>query len=125
MENSFNPAHRGFATNAYETIRDLKWSQPEKAIARKAFDNAYSRECSVILEKLKKMIANASGPPDIWKIHDYLSVQRRETDNKYDYRYSVLLQVFARLLNENWITEADLQGLREDKIEIIKKFASL
>jgi hypothetical protein len=32
----------------------------------------------------------------------------------------VLLFVFARLLHEGWIVETDLQGLAEDKIEVIR-----
>jgi len=29
------------------------------------------------------------------------------TDEKYDYRYSVLLFVFARLLKEKWLKDTD------------------
>jgi len=61
----------------------------------------------------------ASEPEDIWLIHDLLTKERRLTDEKYDYRYSVLLFVFARLLKEGWIAETDLQGLADDKIEAI------
>jgi len=62
----------------------------------------------------------ASEPEDLWRIHDFLTKERRRTDEKYDYRYSVLLFVFARLLHEGWIVETDLQGLAEDKIEVIR-----
>ncbi len=46
-------------------------------------------------------------------------------DETYDYRYSVLLEVFSRLVRDGWLTDADLLGLREDKIERIKRWASL
>ena len=41
-------------------------------------------------------------------------------DAKYDYRYSVIIFVFARPLRQGWITEKDLEGLHEEKIEKIK-----
>lgn len=42
----------------------------------------------------------------------------------YDYRYSVLVTVFAGLLREGWITEEDLKGLAAEKIEKIKAISS-
>lgn len=105
-------------------LRDLSWSPSEKKAARKAFESAYERECRAISAKLKSMMADDSDPRYLWRIHDYLSKQRRETDEKYDYRYSVLIYVFARLLNEGWLTEADLTELQQDKIEKIKNLAN-
>ena len=104
---------------------EVTWSATEKKIARKAFNQAYRRQCETILAQLKKMIARAAEPADIWKVHDYLSIQRKRTDQKYDYRYSVLLQVFARLLREGWLTEADLDGLQDDKIDRIRLWSQL
>lgn len=104
---------------------NLQWSKAEKQAARRAFDAAYERECRAIRAKLEQMLEGGSDIRQIWRIHDYLSEQRRETDRKYDYRYSVLIWVFARLLREGWITEADFSGLREDKIQRIKGLASL
>jgi hypothetical protein len=51
--------------------------------------------------------------------------QRDPTDEECDYRYSVLPFVFARLLKEGWLAEADLEGLRDDKIESIRRLAEL
>jgi hypothetical protein len=55
----------------------------------------------------------------VWRIHDYLSEKRVETDHKYDYRYSVLISVFGRLLAEGYLQKEDLEGLREDKMQQI------
>jgi len=104
----------GFSTE------EIRWSAAEKKIARRAFDEAYKRQCAAILAKAKKMLATASVSSDLWKVHDYLSVQRRTTDKIYDYRYSALLTVFARLLDEKWLNIADLSGLEESKIEKIR-----
>lgn len=105
----------GFSTD------EVRWSAAEKKIARRAFAEAYQRQCAAILAKAKKMLATASTPTELWKIHDYLSVQRRATDKTYDYRYSVLFNVFARLLKEKWLNLADLAGLEESKIEKIQE----
>jgi len=67
------------------------------------------------------MLATTSVSSDLWKIHDYLSVQRHTTDRTYDYRYSVLFNVFARLLKQKWLNIADLAGLEESKIERIQE----
>lgn len=47
----------------------------------------------------------------------------KETDGKYDYRYSQLMQVFGRLLYEKRLREEELRGLREDKLKPIRSFA--
>ena len=104
-------------------MNDLQWSKAEKQAARKAFDAAYERECRAIRAKVEQMLENKSDLRQIWRIHDYLSKQRHETDQKYDYRYSRLLWVFATLLGEGWMTEADLSGLGEDKTQKIKFLA--
>jgi Photoprotection regulator fluorescence recovery protein len=100
---------------------EVCWSAAEKKIARRAFDKAYQPQCAGILAKARKMLATASVSSDLWKIHDYLSVQRHTTDRTYDYRYSVLFNVFARLLREKWLNIADLAGLEENKIERIQE----
>ena len=105
-------------------MTNIKWSKTEKIVARRVFEAAYQKECAAIAAKLKEMIAAATEPGDLWQIHDYLTKQRDQTDKKYDYRYSVLIFVFAMLLKEGWLNEADLQGLQEDKIEKIKYLAN-
>jgi len=46
-------------------------------------------------------------------------------DHKYDYRYSVLLSVFSRLLAEGWLSVDDIMGLSEEKQERIKTVAEM
>lgn len=101
-------------------MKDMQWSHTEKTIARKAFDASYVKECATIIVELRKMTSEAGMPDDIWKIHEYLDRKKRNIENKYDYRYAVLIFVFAGLLKEGWITETDLTGLSEDKITKIK-----
>jgi hypothetical protein len=101
------------------------WSAVEKKTARRAFDLAYQRKCGDIAATVKKMAARSSSPSGLWQIHDYLSEQRKTTDLTFDYRYSVLLSLFGHLLREGLLTQADLAGLQEDKIEKINRWASL
>jgi len=103
---------------------EMTWTGGEKKAARRAFDKAYEAQCAAITAEAKRMIAIAGTPAEIWRVHDYLSERRKTVDRIYDYRYSVLHLVFARLLREGWLTEADLAGLHREKIDRIKLDAS-
>ena len=43
----------------------------------------------------------------------------------YDYRYSVLLWVFARLIRDEWLNIDELEGLSEDKLSRINNLLDL
>jgi Photoprotection regulator fluorescence recovery protein len=101
------------------------WSKTEKIIARAAFDKASEREHGAILREVHSMLNAAKDPYVVWAIHDYLSERRREIDQKYDYRYSVLILIFARLVREGWLKEEELAGLGEDKLEDIRRILGL
>jgi glycyl-tRNA synthetase beta subunit len=106
-------------------MNDIKWSKKEKSIARAAFEKAYEKECNLIIEKLKVKSLKLSDSKDIWELHDYLSEIRKEIDEKYDYRYSVMIMVFAILLKQQWLKIDDIEGLSEDKIDKIKTLANI
>lgn len=98
------------------------WSKKEKAIARQAFDKAYERELDSLMHEVKERANAIKAPEDIWLLHDFLKEKRREINEKYDYRYSQLIFVFGRLLNEGWLGIDDFEGLDEGKITKIKFF---
>lgn len=106
-------------------MRDLKWSESEKKIARRVFEAALQRELASILARFKELAANASTPEQMWAVRDYLTMQQREIDSKYDYKYSQLIVVFGRLLRENRIEERELSGIAEDKLDLIMRIATL
>ncbi|HMV59452.1 MAG TPA: hypothetical protein PLT48_16305 [Nitrospira sp.] len=106
-------------------MQDIRWSTSEKKIARTVFEAALSRELGEALAELKSRAASAVNPEDMWSIREYLERVQREIDEKYDYRYSQLLAVFGRLLWEGRITEAELSGLSEEKLDYVRRFASL
>jgi len=103
--------------------RNFNWSPQEKKISRVAFDKAYQVEMNKIKNELERMLSNLDDLQKIWSIHNYLTKKRNELDKKFDYRYSVLIIVFGRLLSEGVITEKDLKGLSEDKLEAIKNLS--
>jgi len=105
-------------------MADLHWSHAEKAVARTAFDAALSRELAAIRKEVEAMLQRSTAPTEIWQLHDFLSEKRGEVDRKYDYRYSVLISVFGRLLHEAWVSEADLAGLSSEKLQLIQRSAA-
>ena len=109
--------------NIFTMIRSLKWSSAEKAIARKAFEQALQQELEAIIRQAKKMAARIEQPSDLWELERYLIERRKEIDRQYDYRYSVLLIVFADLIQKGRLREQDLQGLSEEKLRHIRQMA--
>jgi hypothetical protein len=98
---------------------DLNWSPTEKKIARKAFDAALERALAKAMAEFKTKANAASTPAQMWEIEDYLRRQRREIDETFDYRYSQLPLVFARLIRMGHLNEDMLGGLSEEKRGII------
>jgi hypothetical protein len=109
----------------WEFAKGPTWTASEKKTARRAFDGAFERHCATIAEEARRMMGSLAAQSKIWRVHDYLSEQRRIVDRIYDYRYSRLLDVFSRLVRDGWLTEADLAGLQEEKVARIKLDAGL
>jgi hypothetical protein len=105
-------------------MRDLKWSPSEKIIARKAFDQALTAELRDVVQRAKQIAAAVEEPSELWELETWLRQCRLEIDRKYDYRYSVLPMVFGTLLKQGRISEKDLHGLQEEKIDLIVGIAS-
>ena len=62
-------------------------------------------------------------PDDLWELEVFLSEKRQEIEQKYDYRSSALIFVFARLIAEGWLNIEDLNGIHEEKTNQIKQLA--
>jgi hypothetical protein len=105
--------------------REFSWLPSEKKAARADFEGAFKRECEAIRHEVEVRLKRSKDPSEIWRVHDYLTAKRDEMDRKYDYRYSILIGVFGRLLRKGWIAERDLSALRGDKVEAIKFMASI
>ena len=101
-------------------MQNETWSSGEKTIARRAYDAARSREYAALTDEVRRRAKGIADPEHIWELHDFLSSCRKEIDEKYDYRYSKLVFVFARLINEGWLAETELAGLSEEKLAMIR-----
>jgi hypothetical protein len=77
------------------------------------------------VRQAKERATRLQGPDELWEMEHWLTQRRQEIDAKYDFRYSVLPLVFANLLRDGRISEDDLRGLGEDKLEVTRVAASL
>jgi hypothetical protein len=102
---------------------NVEWSKPEKTVARRAFRAAHDRECRAIADNVRKMAAEINDSTGLWQLSEFLTKKRSEMEEKYDYRYSILLSVFARLTFEGWARREDLAGLSEEKLQEISRIA--
>ena len=106
-------------------MRDLTWSDGEKKLARRVFESALQAELAEVVADFKTRAAAAKAPDDIWELEGYLRDKRLGIDRKYDYRYSQLLSVFAHLVRERRVHEAQLAGLSEEKLSAIRRMADI
>jgi hypothetical protein len=112
------------AIRRYSThLRDMKWTPAEKAIARKAYESALQQELAAVIRETKEIAANIKQVSDVWDLEHHLTQLRQEIDRQYDYRYSVLLEVFGNLIRKGRIREEDLRGLGDDKLDYIQAYA--
>jgi Photoprotection regulator fluorescence recovery protein len=107
------------------SINDEEWSKQEKQIARSAFDLAYARETAALIKLVTDKSSVVTQIDEVWVLHDFLSAKRHDIDGKYDYRYSVLIIVFSRLVNEGWLSLNDLEGLATDKLAKVAALARM
>ena len=110
--------------DSYPYQNEPIWSRSEKIVARAAFDAALKRELQEVMQEAKEKANQVNEPADLWALEHYLTQRRKEIDRKYEYKYSQLTHVFGRLLHEQRLTEEELRGLREDKLKLIRSFAT-
>jgi hypothetical protein len=101
------------------------WSKSERAIARKIFDAALKRELHQVMQETKQKASQIKEARDLWALERHLTDRRKHIDRKYDFRASRLTRVFGTLLCEGRVTEEELHGLQEDKLEAIRSCAEM
>ena len=106
-------------------MHDFNWSPGEKQVARKAFEKALQNEKDALILTIKERAAKIVDMNDVWDLHRWIGMRGKEIDEKYDYRYSQLPLVFARLMRERDLVWEDLSGFGEDKMEAIRQIAAL
>ncbi|MCU0536981.1 MAG: hypothetical protein MUD14_24090 [Hydrococcus sp. Prado102] len=106
-------------------VSDAEWSKIEREIAQEAFERAYQREIKALIEQVREQASAIAQLEDMWHLHDFLSARRHEVDGKYDYQYSMLVFIFARLVKEGWLHLNELEGLDKSKIAKIVALARM
>lgn len=99
-----------------------KWSETEETIAKQALQTAYERETSALIASIREHASSITELSDLWYLHDLLSTKRHEIDGKYDYNSSTIVFDFARLIQEEWLSLKDLEGLHP---EVCSKISAL
>ena len=96
---------------------DLNWTASEKRIARRAFQTALDRELAALIEESKKRMNQVSTPEELWELEQWLSDRRKDIDETYDFRYSILPVVFAKASAQTYPLRGRACGpqLREDR----------
>ncbi len=106
-------------------MSEAEWTDPEKEIARMAFDKAHEREVEALLKHVREEASTIVDLGNLWQLHDFLSAKRYEIEGKYDYQYPALLFVFAGLVKEGWIHLNELEGLNKDKLSKVAALARM
>jgi len=97
-------------------VNNETWSKGGKSHRATPPSTRHSRATIQRSREVRRRAENIVDQADIWNFNDFLTQERRRIDEKYDYRYSFLIFVFARLIREGWLTEDELAGLSEDKL---------
>ena len=112
------------AMGSVNAVREFAWSPREKVIARQAFESALHRELEAVMSEAKERAAKTRQPSDLWDLEQYLTESRKRIDQRFDYRYSVLIFVFGNLIRLGSLTEQELLGLSEDKLDAIRRLTA-
>jgi hypothetical protein len=65
-----------------------------------------------VIHEVKRTASEIQGSSELWDLEHYLTTyeRRKQTDRKYDCRYSQLTLVLRRLLYEHRLSEEDLRA---------------
>ena len=103
-------------------MTELVWKDSEKKAARRAYEIAVKAEIADVIEQVKARAAALADMDGVAELQGYIAERRRNIDRTYDYRYSQLIVVFARLILDGRLTLEHLDGLDHEKRQ---KIASL
>ena len=87
------------------------WTDTEQAVAREAFDRAYTRAVQQLVAQVRAKADELEDAETVWQLHDYLSIERHTIEGRFDFRLDGILFVFASLVKEGLLQLDELQGL--------------
>ena len=91
----------------------MSYTKSEKKVAKELFEIARQRDYKRLQEDIKQYKCDT--PESIWDLRDFLNQKTKEFDNKYDYRYSVLDEVFIGFILEELLMVHELKGLSKER----------
>ncbi|MEY3750297.1 MAG: hypothetical protein RLZZ186_716 [Cyanobacteriota bacterium] len=99
------------------------WTDCEQEIARTAFNAAYQRSIDRLVLDVRRQCENLDHAESVWKLHDFLSIQRHIIEGRFDFRLDGILFVFASLVKDELLTLSELEGLEAEKLAKITAMA--
>ena len=100
----------------------MSWTKAEKKHARELFDLALEREYRALIDEINDF--QITSPDEVWTLRDRLNRKAKEMDEKYDYRYSQLMFVFAQLVRDGYLSIEELEPIGEEKQKQIEKMVN-
>ena len=85
------------------------YTKSEKKVAKELFNLARERDYKRLQKEIKQYKCNT--PESIWDLRDFLNAKAKEFDAKYDYRYSVLDEVFISFILDELLYVDELKNL--------------
>lgn len=101
------------------------WTTEEQDLARRVFQRALSREVEALIESLRAQSAALRTSEDVWRLHDFLSVQRHAIEGRLAFRLPGVLFDFAGFLREGLVSLEELEGLAADKLAKISAMSRM
>lgn len=77
------------------------------------------------MHEAKQRAARITEVSELWELEEWLGKRRRQINNTFDYRYSVLPNVFAELILKKRLALEDLRGIAPEKLKYIERFVRL
>ena len=102
-----------------------KWRKSDKKIAKELFELARKRDYANLIDIIQLKSKNLTIPETIWDLREFLNYKAKEFDQKYDYRYSVLDQVFANFIREDLLSLDEFQSLSKEKQDQIQHMVNI
>ncbi len=91
----------------------MGYTKSEKKAAKELFELALQRDYKRLQEDIKQYKCDT--PESIWNLRYFLNKKAKEFDNKYDYRYSVLDEVFIGFILEGLLQVHELKGFSKER----------
>jgi inorganic pyrophosphatase/exopolyphosphatase len=91
----------------------MSYTKSEKKVAKELFELARQRDYEHLQTNIKQYKCDT--PQNIWDLREFLNKKAKEFDNKYDYRYSVLDEVFIGFILEKLLHIDEMKDFSKER----------